>query len=335
MAKKSKKGLGRGLSSLISELPSEKKAEATPAPKHPPPPAKPVASAEAAAPAAPATSAPSPSAEGTPASIPVGDIRANPFQPRREFDPDALAELAESIREHGILQPLSVRKTKNGLELIAGERRFRAAQSIGLTEVPVVFVEADDRTSLELALIENLQREDLGPLEEAEGYQRLAEQFKYTQEQIAKRVGKARATITNSLRLLGLTDHCKTLLNNRKISAGHARAILALDIAAEQNSVADRVMLENLSVRKTEQLVNHLRGGTKPKPEAVPDLPDHYVADVENRLHEKFKTRINLVPTRSRADGKKTTGKVHIEFYSNEDLNRILGLLGIDLTDLG
>jgi ParB family chromosome partitioning protein len=264
--------------------------------------------------------------------VPVKSIRRNRLQPRRRFEPGALEDLAASIREHGVLQPLLVRAAgADAYELIAGERRLRAAIEAGLESVPILVMEAADTQALELALIENLQREDLNPIEEAEGYRVLGEKFSLTQEQISQRVGKARATVANALRLLKLPDEVRQMLAAGTLSAGHAKAITGLDIPAEQVLLARRVVQEGLSVRQVEKQVDRAHRPRR-KPRAVrSDLPQAHLRDLSDRLHTHFGTSVRIAPSRTYANGKKGKGTIEIDFYSNDDLDRLLGLLGIEL----
>ncbi|MBN1557243.1 MAG: ParB/RepB/Spo0J family partition protein [Lentisphaerae bacterium] len=261
--------------------------------------------------------------------LPLDRIRPNRLQPRRAPADGALAELTASIREHGVLQPLLVRTCEDGYELIAGERRLRAAGAAGLTEVPVVLMEAADRDALELALVENIQREDLNPVEEAEAYRTLARRFGLTQDQIADRVGKARSSVANALRLLALPDTVRALVADGSLSTGHAKALAALEIPEEQSLLARRAVREDLTVRALERLV---RQATRPprKPRATrDDVPPDHLARLSERLHAHFGTAIRITPTRTYANGKKAKGAIEIEFYSNDDLDRILTLLGL------
>lgn len=206
--------------------------------------------------------------------LPISQVESCSTQPRKAFDPDALADLSESIRQHGIIQPLTVRKLQSGYyQIIAGERRWRAARMAGLTEVPAIVIEADDRKAMELAMIENLQREDLNPIEEAEGYRVLTEQYNMTQEEAAQRVGKSRPTVANALRLLGLTPPVRAMVEDGRLSAGHARALLPLS-AKMQQSAAETVVKDGLSVRQTELLVKKLTAEKKsgPPPTLFPSI---------------------------------------------------------------
>jgi ParB family chromosome partitioning protein len=259
--------------------------------------------------------------------VPLNRIRPSALQPRKEFSDEALRELADSIREQGIVQPLIVRERNGAFELIAGERRWRAAQLLNLPEVPVITREADDRAVLELALIENLQRENLNALEEAQGYAQLAEQFQLTQEEIALKVGKSRASVANATRLLKLPATVQKFVREGRISVGHAKVILGLTDEKNQNLAAERVIKEGLNVRQTEGLVVKLQSrgsrvtAAKPETVAVP-IGDPHIADVESKLREVFATKVQL----HYVQGK---GAVEITFYSDAELERILQILGV------
>ena len=258
--------------------------------------------------------------------VPLNRIRPCPLQPRKHFSDEALKELADSIREQGIVQPLIVRERGGFFELIAGERRWRAAQLLNLPEVPIITREADDRAVLELALIENLQRENLNAIEEAHGYAQLAEQFQLTQEAIAVKVGKSRAVVANSLRLLKLPESVQTFIRDGRISVGHAKVILGMADERNQKLAAERVIKEGLNVRQTEGLVAKLLKRATRKtiePETVaPPGGDPHVADLEARLREVFATKVKL----NYAEGK---GTVEISFFSEQELERILQILGV------
>jgi len=259
----------------------------------------------------------------------VAVIERNEWQPRRSFDDESLSELAASIREHGVLQPLLVRPSDSGFELIAGERRLRAAGMAGLVEVPVVVMDATDGDSLELALIENLQREDLNVVEEAEGYRDLADKFNMTQEQIAGRVSKSRAAIANVLRVLALPDEIKAMLIDDRISAGHAKVLLGLEIADEQILFARRAVAEALSVRNLEKVIRKAKSAPR-KPRAVrTDIPASHVTYLTDKLHTYFGTSVRVTPCRTFANGKKGKGTIEVDFFSNDDLDRILSILGV------
>jgi ParB family chromosome partitioning protein len=250
------------------------------------------------------------------------------LQPRKDFPPEALQELADSIREQGIIQPLIVRAKEDDFELIAGERRLRAAQTLGLKEVPIIVRAADDRSVLEMMLIENLQRENLNPIEEALGYQELIEQFRLTQEEVATKVGRSRAAVTNALRLLKLEPVVQHFVREGKVSVGHAKVILGLPQPTEQARIAQKVLTGGLSVRQTEELVTRLQqqakdgSGIKGNRNRGRDS-DAHVAEIQNRLRECLGTKVQL---RYR-QGK---GRLEIHFYNDEDLERILQLLGIE-----
>jgi ParB family chromosome partitioning protein len=253
-------------------------------------------------------------------------IRPCPLQPRKDFSPETLRELADSIREQGIVQPLIVRERDGHLELIAGERRWRAAQLLGLAEVPVILREADDRAVLELALIENLQRENLNPIEEAHGYAQLTEQFQLKQEEVATKVGKSRAAVANALRLLKLPPSLQASIREGRLSVGHAKVILGLASEQNQRLAAERILKEGLNVRQTEALVARLQaresgivGGPVPP---TPLTRDAHVASLEDQLRERLGTKVHL----RYAKGK---GALEITFFSDSELERILHVLGI------
>jgi ParB family transcriptional regulator, chromosome partitioning protein len=256
-------------------------------------------------------------------------VRPCPFQPRKEFAPEALLELADSIKEQGIIQPLIVREKPDGFELIAGERRWRAAQMAGLKEVPVLVREADDRAVLELALIENLQRENLNPIEEAQGYAELIGTFQLRQEDVSSKVGKSRAVVANALRLLKLPVDVQAPIRDGRLSVGHAKVILGLPGADEQKLAAERVLKESLNVRQTEELVTRLQANAQGSHapgrnggHSMPVVTDVHVANLEGRLRERFGTKVQL---RYRA-GK---GALDIRFYSDDELERILQIMGV------
>jgi ParB family transcriptional regulator, chromosome partitioning protein len=251
-----------------------------------------------------------------PTLVPVSAIQPNPWQPRGAFADDGLAELAESIRQKGILQPLLVRRAGSGYELIAGERRYRAAQQVGIEQVPVSVRDASDGEMLEMALIENIQRENLNPLEEARAYRRLADEFHLTQDQIAARVGKDRSTVANALRLLQLPAAIQADIARGVLSAGHARALLSAGADAAQIQLASEVVARRLTVRQTERLAKR----TVPPPADA----DHRAA--EQRLTEALGTRVRLQPRRNGG------GTIEIEYYSLETLNALIDRLGAAAT---
>lgn len=254
-------------------------------------------------------------------TLPISQVEPGLNQPRKRFDEDALADLAESIRVHGIIQPLTVRRLASGYyQIIAGERRWRAAKAAGLQEVPAVIIEADDRKVMELGLIENLQREDLNPAEEARGYRTLMEEYGLTQEQVAQQMGKSRPAITNTLRLLALPDEVMSLMEDGSLSAGHARAILGAPTAALQKEAAARVVKEQLSVRQTEALVKALQKEKKEKPKSdAPDL-SLYLGELEKDLGSRLGRKVKIAHR-----GKK--GRIELEYYNEQDLEALLTLL--------
>lgn len=260
--------------------------------------------------------------------IDIRSIRLNPRQPRKMFDKDKLDELADSIREHGVIEPVIVRPTDDGAyELVAGERRFRATVLAGLQSIPAVVRVVDDRQSLELALIENLQREDISPLECAEAYRRLMDEFGLTQEQIAERVGKNRSTIANTLRLLNLPPEILESLSKGEITEGHARALLSVNDREEQLNFWRKVVSQGLSVRETERLSRTPKASRRSKTSSVSRATgrqrhiDPYLADVEDKLRRFLGTKVSI--TRNDANA----GKIEIEFYDDDDLMRILDLI--------
>lgn len=250
-------------------------------------------------------------------SCPIEEIRPNKGQPRKTFVPEKLEELAASIREKGIIQPLVVRKKADHYELIAGERRWRAAQKAGLRDVPVVIQDVSDDTALEMALIENIQREDLNAVEEAEAYHALLEKFELSQEELAKRVGKERSTVANSLRLLKLPTELKRDIVEERLAMGHARALLALDSPEQMKQAREEVLKRELTVRETENLVKRLKAN---RPVKVPPKPDPHVTDLEEQLKRHFKARVAI-----RQSGKK--GKIEIFYASPVELDRLLDIL--------
>ncbi len=247
----------------------------------------------------------------------IEEVRPNPFQPRKKVKDAAIEELAESIKEKGIIQPLLVRKVEDGYELIAGERRWRAAQKAGLTEIPVLIREAEPTSQLELALIENIQRQNLNAMEEAEAYQRLIHEFNISQEEVARRVGKDRSSIANFLRLLRLSHWIQEKISEGTLSFGHAKCLLGLESAMDQQKMAEAVVEKGLSVRELERLIhNKGRGQAKKGSPVVSNIDDDWVKD----MIQKFKTRIKL-------KRKKKGGLLEIHFHSDEELIRIVDLL--------
>lgn len=299
-------GLGKGLDSLIPNK-SDKLAKTEPKKNH----------------TEPKTTTAKKETEELKASeilLKINQVEPNRDQPRKEFDEDALLELAESIKQFGILQPLLVQKKKDYYEIIAGERRWRAAKLAGLKEVPVLIKSYTDQEIVEISLIENIQRENLNPIEEAMAFKRLLDEFHLKQDEVAERVSKSRTAVTNSMRLLKLSDKVKQMIIDDMISTGHARALLAIDDEEQQYLLATKIFDEKLSVRETEKLVKSLKN---PKKEVKKVTPEHQF--VYNDIAEKMKsimgTKVNI---NAKANGK---GKIEIEYYSEEELERIYDLI--------
>jgi ParB family chromosome partitioning protein len=301
-----KPALGRGLGALLGGAP--------------------IAKPQAPAPASPTAPVPPIDSQERVQRVPLSRVHPCPFQPRKDFSAETLRELADSIKEQGIVQPLVVRERNGHFELIAGERRWRAAQLLGLAEVPIILRKADDRAVLELALIENLQRENLNPMEEANGYSQLIQQFKLTQEEVSQKVGKSRASVANGLRLLRLPSGVQTQVRENRVSVGHAKVILGLHTEQQQTAAAEQIIREGLNVRQTEELVARLLAPppppeAKPATKAVP-LRDANVTSLEEQLREKFGTKVRL----KYSNGK---GALEISFFSDDELQRVLDLCGI------
>ena len=252
--------------------------------------------------------------------LPISQVESCSSQPRKQFDPEALSDLADSIRQHGIIQPLTVRKLQSGYyQIIAGERRWRAARMAGLTQVPAVVIEADDRKAMELAMIENLQREDLNPMEEAEGYHVLMEQYNLTQEETAERVGKSRSAVANALRLLNLVDGVREMVEKGELSAGHARTLLSLP-GSMQESAAQSVKKGDLSVRQTELLCKKLQQEKKVKKTEKPVLTVDYTEEASRELTARLGRPVRIVNGRKK-------GKIELEYYGVDDLNALIDSL--------
>ena len=258
--------------------------------------------------------------------IPVAQMRPNDDQPRKEFDQDKIQELAASIKEKGIMQPVIVKKiAENKFMLICGERRFRAAQLCGLTEIPAVVKDIAQDDFLEWALIENIQRQDLNPLEEAEAYQRLAEERMLSQEEIAKRVGKDRSSVANHMRLLRLPEEIRLYIIDGRLTAGHARALLGMLTPEHQRQMAKRIVQENLSVRQVEAIVNR-SNAHKRKPKSARYLKPEIV-DLENKLTQHFGTQVRIYPRKNQKEG-----RLEIRYFSLDDLDRVLEKIGIQIS---
>jgi ParB family chromosome partitioning protein len=258
--------------------------------------------------------------------VTLASIVPSPLQPRKDFARDALAELVESIRQHGIIQPLVVRNVAGRHELIAGERRWRAAAEAGLTQVPVITRVATDLEVLELSLIENLQRADLNPIEEAQAYARLAGEFGMRQEDIAQKVGRSRAAVANSMRLLDLHQQVQAWLTQGLLSVGHAKVLLGLKEPEEQRAVAETILRRSATVRATERLVARQLGGTRPRRKRQTVTTSATIDDLQNRLQEHLGTRVTLHHGEKR-------GRIEIEYYGNDDLQRVLSALGLPATE--
>lgn len=253
------------------------------------------------------------------AYIHIAQIQKNTFQPRKEFNEEKLSDLISSIKEKGVLQPLLVRRKADGYELIAGERRLRAAQTLGIEKVPAIIKSATDQDALVLALIENIQREELNPIEEAKAYKKLVEDFEFTQDYVAQSVGKDRTTVTNMLRLLTLPDEIQQTISSGKFSVGHARTLLSVRDKAQQTAMWKKTISKGLSVRELENLVK-TEGGAQEGKKKGSDRRDPYVVSVEEDLQRALGTKVRLA-------SKKKRGKIIIEYYSNDDLDRILKLI--------
>lgn len=266
--------------------------------------------------------------EGALKSIPIGQVGRNPFQPRREFDPEELGELQESLSSSGLLQPITVRRRpgKDGFELIAGERRLRAATKLGWKEIPAIIKDIDDKAILTLALVENLQRADLNPIEEGEGYHRLSNEFGLTQQQIAETVGKDRTTIANMLRVLQLPEVVRKLLQDSHLTMGHAKVLLGLEDPATIASLAQEIVKEGLTVREVERRLREFAGPRTGKKTGRPrsaDRLDPEVKQVQDRLRRYLQTDVTV------SVGKNDRGTVTLHFYSADDLERLLEVMRV------
>jgi len=317
-------GLGRGLGALISQHPAEPARSAA------------EAGTQAHHVAAPGVQAAAvtPRADGRHVSmLPVADISRSAWQPRQTFDEAALKDLTDSIRTHGVIQPLICRRNPTGsYELIAGERRLRACMLAGLGQVPVILIEAADRDAAEMAIIENIQREDLNAIEEAEGYRTLSEKFGLTQQDVADRVGKARASVANALRLLELPDEVKQLLGATLLSTGHAKVLLSLTDNKEQVLLSRKCVTDGLTVRALERLLQRrqqAKSGDKHGPQS--DIPESHLKHLSDKLHSRFSTPVRLTPSMTHANGKRVNGRIEIDFYDNDELDRLLTLLGVEV----
>lgn len=293
-----KKGLGKGLDSLIPDNKSMKSVTSE----------KTVESKEDAA------------AKSGVQVMKINEVEPNRDQPRKNFDEDALLELSDSIKQFGVLQPLLVRKRKDYYEIIAGERRWRAAKIAGVKEVPVIVKEYTDQEILEIGLIENIQRENLNPIEEAIAFKRLLEEFNLKQDEVAERVSKSRTAVTNSMRLLKLSDKVQQMIIDDMISTGHARALLAIDDPELQYTLANKIFDEKLSVRETEKLVKEIKNPKKPKEKKVMENAFIY-QDLEEKMKGVFGTKVSIA---SKGKGK---GKIEIEYYSDDELEHLFDMM--------
>jgi len=288
-----KKGLGRGLSALLSDTPETNKLEEAPAPS------------------------------GNMSEIAVSEIEVNPYQPRKDFAPEALQELIDSIKVHGIIQPVTVRRlSRNQYQLISGERRYQAARRAGLKTIPAYIRSADDQQMLEMALVENIQRESLNPIEIALSYQRLLTECNLKQEQLGERVGKNRSTVTNYLRLLKLPPAIQIALRDNKMTMGHARAIINVENPELQLVLFKRILTDDLSVRQVEELARSLSRTREKGTQTTPASPSREIAQLQGKLSNHFGTKVTV-----KSDGKK--GEIKIPFLSIQDLNRILDIFKV------
>lgn len=259
----------------------------------------------------------------TPTEIPIENIKPSESQPRRSFDEKSINELSKSIKEKGLIQPILVRKKGDHYEIVAGERRWRACQKAGLKNIAVIVKDLNEDEILEIALIENLQREDLDPIEEAEAYEKLINKFDLTHEEISKRIGKDRSTITNQLRLLKLTEKAKSALINEKISAGHARALLSLEYSNHIDQLLDEIIKKKLSVRQAEQVVkifSEKKDTRKSKSGSKNYTSDRFLQNISEELKKSLRTKVTI-------KGKDDKGKIEIQYYSKEELERLIGIL--------
>ncbi|OAP98254.1 ParB/RepB/Spo0J family partition protein [Ligilactobacillus aviarius] len=290
MASKNKKGLGRGINALFADFDEEKEADEKVE------------------------------------ELQLDEIRPNPYQPRKNFDEENLKDLSDSIRKNGVFQPIIVRKSSvMGYEIIAGERRFRASKLAGKDSIPAIVRAIDDEQMMEVAVLENLQREDLSPLEEAEAYSTLMKNLKITQSELSERLGKSRPYIANYLRLLDLPREVKALVQDGKLSMGQARTLLALKDKDKLVELAKKTVKENYTVRQLEQIVNDMNGKKKVKKDRKKKLSP-YLLQSQDRLQEKFGTKVAI-----KANEKTGKGKIEINYLSTEDFNRILDVLNIEL----
>ncbi len=317
---KKRHGLGRGLDSLI---PTGAAAPIAPA----------VPSTAPASPSVPVLQTPvAPHDPDVPLELPIMDIERSPYQPRREFAETELSELAESLKNNGLVQPPTVRRNADGkYELIAGERRLRAAQIAGWKKIRVTLIEADDLTAAAMTTTENLQREDLNPIEEASSYKTLQDSFNLTQQEVADRVGKGRATVANSVRLLELPDEVKELVQKRFLSVGHAKLLLSVDDEKERILLARDCVNDQLTVRLLEKRIARLHAPIVEKPRGTPDLPDGYVRSLTDKLKRHLGCAVRLTPGITHANGKHSKGVMEIDFFDNDELDRVIRMIGVEV----
>jgi len=309
---KKRHGLGRGLDKLLS------------------------ASQPAPAPIAPVVSTPGPAVPDVPSGAPLElnilEIERSPYQPRRDFKEEELRELGESIKNNGLVQPPTVRRNSAGrYELIAGERRLRAAQLIGWKKIQVVLKDVDDQTAAIMTTTENLQREDLNPIEEAVSYKTLQDKFDLTQADVAEKVGKGRATVANSVRLLELPDEVKALVGAKLLSVGHAKVLLSVDSEKDRVILARDCVNDQLTVRALEKKVAKLHAPVAEKPRGTPDIPDGYVRSLCEKLKRHLGCAVRLTSGVTHANGKHTKGVLEIDFFDNDDLDRVIKMIGVEV----
>ena len=307
-------GLGRGLDSLI--------------------PSKGTAGAAAQLKPLPVVKAPVPAAApaGAPLEVPILEIDRSPYQPRRDFKDDELRELADSLKNNGLVQPPTVRKNKSGkYELIAGERRLRAALLAGWKKIRVTLIEADDLTAAAMTTTENLQREDLNPIEEAVSYKTLQDRFGLTQQEVADRVGKGRATVANSVRLLELPDEVKALVQDKLLSVGHAKLLLSVDGEKDRVLLARDCVNGQLTVRALEKKIARMAAPVATRDSGTPDMPDGYVRSLADKLRKHFGCAVRLTSGVMHRNGRHTKGVLEIDFFDNDELDRILRMVGVEV----
>ncbi len=313
-----KKHLGRGLASLIPSAPLAVPAAATEGKKASPPPATPAP--------------PQPQASSPLLEVPIMDIERSPYQPRRDFKEEELRGLADSLKNNGLVQPPTVRKNADGrYELITGERRLRAAQLAGWKKIPVLVKEVDEETAAVMTTTENIQREDLNPIEEALAYKTLQERFSLTQAEVAERVGKGRATVANATRLLELPDEVKALVSGGLISAGHAKVLLSVDDEKDRVLLSRDCVNEQLTVRALEKKIARLRQPVVEKPLGTPDIPEAYVSHLVDRLKKHLGCAVRITSGRTLPSGRHMKGIVEIDFLTNDDLDRFIAMVGVSV----